>query len=377
MTLRVNQSSMDHVKVFRMDSVYISIIERPNPLDNYTTSIPAHHTSTLKFEEPMIALEIERFSMPKEKQTYREIRLQIINEWANGGVQEPRTLLSAEKQFRELAQEAPFLFKPVSLKLDHDVEFQREVSYLIDAFDMLPSRPDIAFDSAWRAFELETKVHHPGKKGTRITDRLKHYAPNIDAELIHVLTTSIPMQTCEHLFKILVTMNLRKLPSDANSRIKYLLTSNDNAATFINFLRSHYTKDTAAERRKGAALVRKALQGETLKLDKPCKPHESRTYPLFTLTEVSRSQIIILLYLWTIRNDRYHGDSFSPFISSTANARTFASIFYAFTVVYYLIAWFWAIERPHVILGSIDTIKGSADQNLTNLSKLFKSHWNK
>lgn len=315
--------------------------------------------------------------MPKGKQTYREIRLQIINEWANDGVQEPRTLLSAEKQFRELIREAPFLFKPVALHLDDDVRFQREVSYLIDAFDMLPSRPDIAFDSAWRAFELETKVHHPGKKGARITDRLKHYAPNIDPGLIQVLTTSIPMQTCEHLFKILVTMNLRQIRSDANSRIESLLTSNDNAATFINFLRSRYTKDTDAERRKGATLVRKALKGETLKLDKPCKPHESKTHPLFTLNEVSRSQIIILLYLWTIRNDRYHGDSFSPFISSTAKARTFASILYAFTFVYYLITWFWVTERPHVILGTIDTIKGSADQNLTNLSKLFKSHWNK
>lgn len=312
-----------------------------------------------------------------EKHSHRERRVQIINEWANLGVQEPRTLLSAEMQFRELTQEAPFLFKPVPLHLDHDVNFQREVSYLIDAFDMLPSRPDIAFDSTWRAFELETKVHHPRKRGANITDRLKYYAPNIDPELIRVLTSSIPMQTCEHLFKILVTNNLRQLSSDADSRIEYLLSSNDNAATFINFLRSRYCKDTDADRRKGAAFTRKALQGETLKLDKPCKPDESKTHPLFTLNEVSRSQIIILLHLWTVRCDRYHGDSFSPFISSAAKPRTFASLTYSFTVTYYLVLWFWINERSQVVLGNIDTIKHSASQNLNNLSKLFKGHWNK
>ena len=377
MTLPGNQSRMDHVKVFRMDSVYISIIESPNPLDNYTTSIPTHHTSTLKFEEPVVAHEIERFSMLKKEQTHREIRLQIINEWANKGVQESRSPFSAEKQFRELTQAAPFLFKPVKLHLDHDVIFQREISYLIDAFDMLPSRPDIAFDSAWKAFELETKVHYPGKDSRWITPRLYHYAPNINPELIRALTASIPMQTCEHIYKILVTNNLRHISSGADSRINTLLTSNDNAAKFINYLRSRYTKDTDIERRKGAALVRKALQGEKIILDKSYKSDKSKNSQSFTLNEASRSQIIILLYLWTIRNDRYHGDSFSPFISSTANARTFASIFYAFLVTYYLITWFWTNERPQVILGNIDTIIGSADQNLTNLSKLFKHHWNK
>lgn len=315
--------------------------------------------------------------MHKDKHSHRETRLEIINEWANKGVQEPRTLLSAEKQFRDLTREAPFLFKPVALYLDHDVSFQREVSYLIDAFDMLPSRPDIAFDSAWRAFELETKVHYSGKNAHNITHRLEYYAPSIDPELIRLLTTSIPMQTCEHLFKILVTNNLRQLSSRADSRINTLLTSNNNAATFINYLRSRYTNDTDAERRKGAVLVRKALQGKKLILDKPCKSNKSDAPTLFTLNEVSRSQIIILLYLWTIRNDRYHGDSFSPFLSSTANARTFASIFYAFIVTYYLIVWFWINMRPQVILGNIDTIKDSADQNLTNVSKLFRSHWNK
>ena len=35
--------------------------------------------------------------MHKEKRSHRETRLQIINEWADKGVQEPRTLFSTER----------------------------------------------------------------------------------------------------------------------------------------------------------------------------------------------------------------------------------------------------------------------------------------
>lgn len=81
--------------------------------------------------------------MHKEKRSHRETRLQIINEWADKGAQEPRTLFSTEKRFRELTQGCPALFKPVRLLANDDVNFQREVSYLIDAFDMLPQGPTL------------------------------------------------------------------------------------------------------------------------------------------------------------------------------------------------------------------------------------------
>lgn len=306
--------------------------------------------------------------MHKEKCSHRETRLQIINEWADKGVQEPRTLFSTEKRFRELTQSCPALFKPVRLLADDDVNFQREVSYLIDAFDMLPSRPNIAFDSAWKAFELETKVHYSGTNAARITDRLAHYASLIDPDLIGILAAGIPMQACEHLFKVLITNMVRHHTSRANSRITTLCKNNSNASIFIDYLRSRYVNDTSSERRKGAALIRKALQGEELTLG---------IHKHFTLNATSCSQILILLYLWTIRNERYHGDSFSPFISSAAKVRTYAAIFYAFIVTYFFILWFWINKRPQVILGNMDTIRHSIDENLDVAKKLFKTHWDK
>lgn len=117
------------------------------------------------------------------------------------------------------------------------------MSYLIDTFDMLPSRPDIAFDSAWRAFELETKVHYSGANAARITDRLAHYASLIDPDLIGTLAAGIPTQACEHLFKVLITNMVRHHISRTNSRITTLCKNNSNASIFIDYLRSRYVND--------------------------------------------------------------------------------------------------------------------------------------
>lgn len=44
--------------------------------------------------------------------------------------------------------------------------------------------------------------------------------------------------------------------------------------------------------------------------------------------------------------------------------RTYATIFYAFIVTYFFILWFWINKRPQVILGNMDTIRHSIDENL-------------
>ena len=47
------KGSMRHVEVFQMDGVGITIIGRPRSLHNYDTPNAAHHTYTLKCDEPL------------------------------------------------------------------------------------------------------------------------------------------------------------------------------------------------------------------------------------------------------------------------------------------------------------------------------------
>ena len=50
--VRAIKSSMRHVEALQMDGVGISIIGRPRSLHNYDIPNAAHHTYTLKCEEP-------------------------------------------------------------------------------------------------------------------------------------------------------------------------------------------------------------------------------------------------------------------------------------------------------------------------------------
>ena len=50
--IRAIKDSIGHAEVYQMDGVGISIIERPRPLPGHDTPNPAHHTYTLKCEEP-------------------------------------------------------------------------------------------------------------------------------------------------------------------------------------------------------------------------------------------------------------------------------------------------------------------------------------
>ena len=76
----------------------------------------------------------------------KELRIKHFNEWPLN--QE----FSAEIQFKErvLSLGIQKLFFPYQLPNTDDKDFHICVSYLLDAVDSLPLRPDHAFDWMWR-----------------------------------------------------------------------------------------------------------------------------------------------------------------------------------------------------------------------------------
>ena len=52
--IRAIKGSIEHVEVFQMDGVGISIIGRPRPLPGHDTPNPANNTYTLNYEEPLL-----------------------------------------------------------------------------------------------------------------------------------------------------------------------------------------------------------------------------------------------------------------------------------------------------------------------------------
>lgn len=295
---------------------------------------------------------------------HRSRRLLAMARWAQVGVLERRSQLPVEQAFADrVEQKADVFFKPVAINDVDSIAFHREVSYLIDAFDSLPWRVDIAFDSTWKAFELETSEAYGGNA----TDRLKKTAGDVESKVIERLCSKIPVQSCEYLFKRLVSDALDGSIGHGLSK-RILHSTDDKIRMLLDHLRVAYGSGSAESRRKGSMLLRRAMQGDMLTLGDVTE---------FRLDTTSRARILISLFLYTTRNERFHGASFSPFVSSAASLRTYTHPYFAFLSSYYLLLSLWMEKRPPAMGVELDGLIGSLDDNFKMAFEIFGRHWDK
>ncbi len=113
-------------------------------------------------------------------------------------------------------------------------------------------------------------------------------------------------------------------------------------------------------------LLRRALRGESLTLGESGE---------FKLDETSLARFLVLLLLYTARNERFHGSSFSPFVSSDATLRTYTHPFFMFLASYYLLLATWLETRPAATNASRIELLESLSNNLQDAEGLFGSHW--
>lgn len=302
--------------------------------------------------------------MTSDRTFEREQRLRAIARWAEVGVLEPRSLLPIEKAFLERVEaNSDSFFKPVAVNNLEGVEFHRELSYLLDAFDSLPGRVDQAFDSTWKALELETSQLHGG----HVTGRLESAALKVDPLIVAEICAGVPVQTCEYAYKRLIVEFL-----DEEAQFGLVNRVRERATPAIlellDFMKITYGIDPPEARRKGALLLRRALRGEVLKIG----PN-----PTFQLDETSRARFLVLLVLYTARNERFHGSSFSPFVSSDASLRTYTHPFFAFLASYYLLLALWFETRSDAVIASRDEVLESLRANLQVARSVFGNHWEK
>lgn len=295
---------------------------------------------------------------------HRTERLRALERWSEVGVLEQRERLPIEKAFSvRIARLSEVFFRPVPVRDSDSVKFHRQLSYLIDAFDALPERVDIAFDSTWKAFELASTDAAAGN----ITDRIRQLAGTLDVSVTNQLCASFPVQSCEYLFKRLVS---DVLAAGADVRLENRVKGLNDAKIdqLLEHLRATYCDDSADSRRKGALLLRKALRGDILVLG---------SVSGFSLDALSRSRVLISLFLYTTRNDRFHGESFSPFVSSAASLRTYTHPYFSFIASYYLLLCVWENSCSEVLTCDTAGISSSLEENLITAREIFGRHWEK
>lgn len=265
-------------------------------------------------------------------------RLNFYNSWPNG------QRFSAEQQFTEhVTSVGGNFFFPVSLNGNLSTAGHISLSYVLDALDSLPKRPDHAFDWTWKAFEHLTKKAVPN---SNITESLRTFATPVICQTLAAnplaaagfsqLTANIPFQTARFLLKKIIAAGPYANPT--SSFAKRMLFANGNGPitslplqAFLDKL-SGYDYANPQDRRNGASLIRSALSGKAL------------TYPLGTFS-LSQSDIVFFLLSglgYGFRNDRTHANSISPFMSSKARIKTYAHCWFSFLLMYYFLTTLWA-----------------------------------
>lgn len=311
----------------------------------------------------------ERDSLESQKRSrQRGERIDIINSWSRSGILEERRRLLVEEQFAERVTRANCrFFIPLPLAYSDDLRYNTQISFLLEAFDALPWRPDIAFDSVWKVLERDVKIWL-GQQN--ITAALGHLSADwrISCSVTEALLADIPSQTCGYLFKRLITQE----PAESSRRARKRLLQSYGAGdvlpskieTFLALVEKRYDAPDTDTARRGAMLLRRALNGETLDI----------AGTRISLPLPARIRILLCGLLYTVRNERYHGESFSPFYSSAASIKTYTHPHYLFLAAYALVHLVWAHSNKSYA-PSLDAVEENTVTNLCEARALYARHW--
>lgn len=264
------------------------------------------------------------------------------------------------------------LFFPYQISATNDRHVHIVLSYLLDAVDSLPNRPDHSFDWTWRAFEYLAGTSSGGVGN--ITELIRstispeintYFGANQQVEgAFFDLIAKIPFQTCEYWLTRIVesapytfaTGNHKNLSSYAK-RLLFASgqppVANPSIEAVLNYLSTNYGR--ASDRRDGASLLRRIVRGENVLLGA-------------VNVRLTRSECFFFLLsglAYAFRNDRAHAKHIAPFRSSFATVRTYAHCWFMFLMMYQITFVLFHTSQ------SIPTFLGNPAQNFLDNNKAY------
>jgi hypothetical protein len=306
----------------------------------------------------------------------KQLRIDHFNHWPKA--QDFRAEVDFKKRLERF--ETNQLFFPYQIPPTTNSDIHIVISYLLDAIDSIPNRPDHAFDWTWRAFEyLVTTSFGNGN----ITNTIRNVATNVLSSYFSSnieaatgfcnLIESTPIQTCEYLLKRIIESGpYTFVPGNHNNLKSYskrLLFANGNPPVISTVLQaalahlsvSYDYRDTT-QRRNGSLLLRKILMCEQVVV--------AGTAVKLTIDD----QVFFLLsgLGYAFRNDRAHAKAIAPFRSSYASIKTYAHCWFMFLLMYEItFSLLHTPQSPHQLTGCPG--QNFIDNN-NAFAKLFKNH---
>ena len=273
---------------------------------------------------------------------FKEARIATHNNWPN------RVYFKAEEIFRDrLAKNnGKVPFKTIVLGSDSDHEYQKFIGHLIDGLEALPYRPDYLFDHCFRIIDCGADQLFPPKKGiqgiVQGLDSLLLKIARHDWEMItDALCNQMPLHTRQFIVK---RMCSAYFGTDDNSVLLKARIIDCVGKTFYEEFIDKFSRDgkggpapipSEVNFTKATSLLKLYLSG------KAGTRNKKATHPSLDLTKAGnlpsvnkRIEFILSILLFTMRNERAHGEVLSPFRTSKASINRYESYYFSMLAAY-------------------------------------------
>lgn len=284
----------------------------------------------------------------------------------------PHLLFPIEDTFLKLIVSSGVqVYTPYQFKNNDDRDFHHSISFLIDSIEQIPYRLDLSFDFSWKA--LESYLGRFAQ--ANITDQLDKvtqtvWTPTIDghaSQTFDKLLRNMPIQALKFFVKELsegITSGQSSLLTRlykplGNGNIQY-----QNIKDIVDALNTKFNLValTPQQRRDCARVLGMLLNGQEVELNGA----------KFQLSLNERMHFLIKGILYTFRNNRTHGDFFSPFKSSKATIQTFTLPHYCLIATNFLFLCLLVHENNRSV--SVEDVNINISENLESFQRLYGKH---
>lgn len=305
---------------------------------------------------------------------FKKMRIEYINNWP---ISEK---FPFEKEYEDLInnfEKEKKLFSPMLYSYSTDREYNIAISFLIDALDMLPNYPNFAFEFVFKAVDIYSeKLYATIPQLTQRLQNLVDYemtnlSSNTDFfNVIEKLFKEIPNSTCQYLYaRLLDEYDDSKSIYDQNGKCKQIIgrlvkRGNDvnqysDLAKILEYACKKYKYDPdnySGSIRKGSRFIFNIFTKEEINIDDA----------IIKVNLSDKLNLWINGILFTMRNDRAHGDGISSFKSSLTSLKTYAHNYFCFLSVYIFLS---AMLEPTKVVNE-ETLSNFTN-NIESYSLLF------
>jgi hypothetical protein len=272
---------------------------------------------------------------------FKEARVATHNNWPK------RIYFKAEELFKDKLDrnQGRIPFQPIVLNSDDDPEYQRFVGHLIDGLEALPFRPDYLFDHCFRIIDCGADQFFP-KKGIKgivqgLASLLLKESRHDWVMIIDALCTEMPLHTRQYLVK---RMCSAYSDTDDDSKLVKERISECIGTSFYGAFVDKFCSDgkgnlaripSGVSNINATKFLKLYLSGKTGTRTKkashiPLDLTKDKNVP----SENRRIEFLLSILLFTMRNERAHGEVLSPFRTSKASIERYESYYYSMLTAY-------------------------------------------